>query len=175
VQHRTLLLDRNYMALSLVPWRKAIKLMVNGKAEAVPGVDSVGAIRGQQQKYEIPSIIRLLVVIPWRAHIGRTRFSRKNVLIRDSHTCQYCGIRVGKNASIDHVMPRSRGGKTNYLNCVTCCKDCNNVKADRTPEEAKMELAQKPRKPSFTALYRHYLNNPPDEWCDYIIGLKAEK
>lgn len=173
MDNRTLLLDRNYMALSLVPWKKAIKLMVKGKAEPVPGSNPVRDIQGGESVYEIPSIIRLLVVIPWRAHIGRTRFSRKNVLIRDSHECQYCGIRVGKNATIDHVMPKSRGGKTDYLNCVTSCKDCNNVKADRTPEEARMVLLNKPKKPNFTSLYKHHLENPPIEWGDYIIGLSA--
>lgn len=171
MQQRTLLLDRNYMALSLVPWKKALKLMVKGKAEPVPGSNSVRDVRGGENVYEVPSIIRLLVIIPWRAHIGRIRFSRKNILIRDGNICQYCGIRVGKSATIDHVIPKSRGGKTDYLNCVTSCRDCNNVKADRTPEEAKMILNKKPKKPNFTSLYRYYLDNPPEEWGDYIIGL----
>ena len=171
---KALLLDRNYMALSLVPWKKAVKLMVKGKAEAVPGSGQVRTITGAEDDFEIPSIIRLLVVIPWKAHMGRMKFSRKNVVVRDNHLCQYCGIRVGKSAcTIDHIVPRSRGGKTDYINCVTCCKTCNNYKADKTPTEAKMKLLQKPKKPTFLTLYRHFLENPPEAWCDYIIGLEA--
>jgi len=173
---RALLLDKNYMALSLVPWKKAFTLMVKGKAEPVVGSDVVRHVKsGAGANYGIPSIIRLLVVIPWKAHMGRLKFSRKNVLIRDDSTCQYCGIKVGKSAStIDHVIPRSRGGKTDYSNCVTCCKTCNNMKGNKTPAEAKMKLINMPRKPTFFTLYRHYLDNPPKEWSDYIIGLEYE-
>ena len=172
---RALLLDKNYMVLSLVPWKRAFTLLVKGKAEAVAGSGSVIDIRGATGTFKVPSIIRLLVVIPWRAHQGRLRFSRKNVIIRDNNECQYCGTKVGKNASIDHIIPSSRGGKSDYINCVTCCKDCNNRKADRTPEEAGIKLKQKPKRPSFLALYRHYLENPPESWGDYIIGLKDDE
>ena len=171
---KALLLDRNYMALSLVTWKKAVKLMVKGKAEAVAGSGEIRKVVGAENDFSIPSIIRLLVVIPWKAHMGRMKFSRKNVVIRDNHSCQYCGVKVGKSAcTLDHVIPKSRGGKTDYSNCVTCCKTCNNNKADRTPVEAKMRLIQKPKKPTFLTLYRHFLENPPEEWSNYIIGLKT--
>lgn len=171
---RALLLDRNYMALSVVPWRKAVKLMVKGKAEPVAGSGIVREVQSASSKFQVPSIIRLLVVVPWKAHMGRMKFSRKNVVIRDNSCCQYCGNKLGKGSgTIDHVKPRSRGGKTDYLNCVLCCKSCNNIKADRTPEQSGMRLLQKPRKPTFMSLYRHHLTSPPDEWCDYIIGLKV--
>jgi len=172
---RALLLDKNYMALSLVPWKKAVKLMVKGKAEAVDGSGVVRQVAHAESKFGVPSIIRLLVVIPWKAHMGRLKFSRKNVIIRDNSICQYCGVKVGKSAStIDHVIPRSRRGKTDYLNCVTCCKTCNNEKGNKTPTEAKMKLLNKPRKPTFLTLYRHYMEHPPKEWSDYIIGLENE-
>ena len=129
---KALLLDKNYVALSLVPWQKAVKLMVKGKAEPVDGSNIVRNVRGAESSFGVPSIIRLLVVIPWKAHMGRLKFSRKNVIVRDGSICQYCGIKIGKSAStIDHVIPRSRGGKTDYFNCVTCCKSCNNKKSDK--------------------------------------------
>jgi 5-methylcytosine-specific restriction endonuclease McrA len=168
---QALLLDKNYMALSLVDWKKAIKLMVKGKAEPVTLEKTVASIKGATKSYGIPSILRLLVVVPWKAHQGRLKFSRRSMLIRDGHKCQYCGTRVGKNASVDHVMPKSRGGKTDFLNCVTSCKNCNNKKADRTPEEAKMRLLSVPKRPTFMNLYKHYIANPPDEWRDYLIGM----
>lgn len=167
---RALLLDRNYMVLALVPWKRAAKLLVKGKAEPVVGSGDIMNVQSASGLFSIPSIVRLLVTTPWKAHIGRMKFSRKNVHIRDNHECQYCGIKVGKNATIDHVIPKSKGGKTNYLNCVTSCKTCNGEKADRTPEAAKMTLRYKPKKPTFMALYRHYLNDPPPAWRDYIIG-----
>lgn len=170
---KTLLLDKNYMALSLVPWKRALKLIVKGKAEGLAGSSTVRTISGAKGIFEVPSIIRLLTTVPWRAHSIKVKFSRKNVLTRDMHQCQYCGVKVGKSATtLDHVVPKSRGGKTDYTNCVTCCKTCNNKKADKTPAESKMKLIQKPKKPTFLTMYRHFLNNPPKEWHDYIIGLK---
>lgn len=169
---RALLLDRNYMALSVVSWKKAIKLMVKGKAEAVDFAATPGTlVRHAEGVFNVPTIIRLLTVIPWRAHQGRMRFSRHNMIVRDNSECQYCGVHVGKHtATVDHVIPRSKGGKTDYFNCVTSCKTCNNKKGDRTPDEAKMTLRQKPKRPTFAVLYQHYMNNPPQEWHDYIIG-----
>lgn len=173
---RALLLDRNYMALSVVPWQKAVKLIVKGKAEPVEvEVEKISTVRHASGQFTIPSILRLVTVIPWKAHMGRMRFSRRNMLIRDNHECQYCGIRVGKQSTtIDHVIPQSRGGRTDYLNCVTSCKTCNNQKSNRTPQEAGMKLRNRPRRPTFLALYKHHLKNPPNEWGDYIIGLKDE-
>lgn len=173
---RALLLDRNYMALSVVPWKKAVKLMVKGKAEPVDsmsGSTESHYVKHGDSSFRVPSIIRLLVVIPWKAHMGRMRFSRRNMMVRDRFECQYCGKRVGKAATIDHVIPRSRGGKTDYNNCVTSCRGCNNKKADKTPQEAKIALRSQPRRPTFLAMYRHYLSNSPEEWGEYIIGLKA--
>lgn len=171
---RALLLDRNYMALSVVSWKKAVKLMVKGKAEPVDmTTEAVGtSVRHATGVFNVPTIIRLLTVIPWRAHQGRMKFSRRNMLVRDNSECQYCGIHVGKHtATVDHVIPRSKGGKTDYLNCVTSCKDCNNKKGDRTPKEAGLRLKKKPRRPTFLMLYRHHLKNPPEEWQDFIIGV----
>ena len=166
-----LLLDRNYMAVSVVSWQKAIKLTVKGKAEVVSEGDAE-ITTGSGKKFKIPSIIRLLTVVPYRAYTGRLRFSRKNVLIRDEFECQYCGKHLGKTSgTIDHIIPRSRGGKSDYSNCVACCRECNNVKGDLAIEEVGFKLKSVPRKPSFVSLYKHYMRNSPQEWADYIIGI----
>lgn len=160
------------MALSVVPWKKAVKLIVNGKAEAVPGSTIVRKIQSIRKSFGVPSVIRLLVEIPWAAHNKRIRFSRRNVVIRDNSKCQYCSKNIGKSSgTLDHVIPRSRGGKTDYNNCVYCCKDCNNTKGNRTPEEAGMKLIKKPKRPTFVSLYKSQLSTPPDEWKNFIIGL----
>jgi 5-methylcytosine-specific restriction endonuclease McrA len=166
----SLLLDRNYMALSIVPWKRAVKLLVKGKAEVVESGKELGKVRCTSGTFNVPSIIRLTVNVPYRSRSGKSGFSRKNVLLRDDYLCSYCGVKVSKNASIDHVLPKSRGGKTTYLNCVTCCKKCNGLKGNRTPEEARMVLLKKPRNPSFFNLYRNYLVNAPEKWKEYIIG-----
>jgi 5-methylcytosine-specific restriction endonuclease McrA len=168
---RALLLDKNYMALSIINWKKAVKLMVKGKAEPVD-MNEAKAIKTNDSVFTVPTILRLLVVIPWRAHMGRLRFSRKNLMIRDNWECQYCGIHLGKSSgTIDHVVPRSRGGKTDYLNCVACCKTCNEIKGDKKLEYSGLTLRAKPKKPGFVTLYKHLLNEPPEGWSDYIIGL----
>lgn len=168
---RALLIDKNYMALSIITWKKAVKLLAKGKVEFVDTVKQIVINRGINA-FSISSILRLVVEIPWRAHQSRMRFSRRNLMIRDNHECQYCGIKLGKSGTIDHVVPRARGGKTSYLNCVASCKLCNATKRDLTPEQAGMRLRGKPKKPSFLALYRRYLDqHSPKEWSDYIIGL----
>lgn len=168
---KALLLDRNYMALSVITWKRAVTLMAKGKVEAV-SEKYAAVINSATTSIKVPSILRLVTTVPWRAHQGRMKFSRKHVMLRDNHECQYCSAHLGKSSgTIDHVLPSSKGGKTDYLNCVACCKECNNKKGDRTPSEAGMTLKRKPRKPTFLSLYRHYMVNPPEEWNDYIIGL----
>lgn len=166
-----LLLDRNYMAVSIVTWQRAIKLTVKGKAEVV-SEGNTEVTTGSGLKFKIPSIIRLLTVVPYRAYSGRLRFSRKNVMVRDEFECQYCGKHLGRTSgTIDHVVPRAKGGKTDYLNCVACCKECNNTKGDKTIESVGFKLRKIPRKPSFISLYKYYIKNSPQEWADYIIGI----
>lgn len=170
---RALLLDKNYVALSIVTLRKAIKLMVNGKAEPVCDIKSVTKIQYSKGQFVVPSVLRLLTTVPWKAHMGHARFSRKNVMIRDNNECQYCGKKVNKNATIDHVIPVSRGGKSEYTNCVTSCHECNNGKANRTPSEAGLKLKHRPKNPSFMTANRTFLDNPPEEWRIYIMGLSG--
>jgi 5-methylcytosine-specific restriction endonuclease McrA len=93
---------------------------------------------------KVPSVIRLLQYhrIPYQARA----LSRKNILIRDRHTCQFCGATLpASELTLDHIVPRSQGGKSSWENLVACCYPCNNRKGDRTPEEAEMELLRPPR------------------------------
>lgn len=84
---------------------------------------------------------------------NQLNFNRKNLFRRDNDTCQYCGIKPGvSQLSVEHVIPKSRGGKNNWENCVVACFDCNQKKKDRTPEEADMELLRQPMKPGLEIL-----------------------
>lgn len=173
-QQKALLLDKNYMAISVITWKRAIALMIKGKAEAVSESHTAIINTTNKTSIKVPSILRLITTIPWKAYSGRLRFSRKHVLIRDNNICQYCGISLGKNGgSIDHIIPTSRGGKSDYLNCVASCKKCNGQKGSKTPMEAGMILISKPKRPTFVSLYRHYMVNTPQEWGDYIIGINV--
>jgi len=172
--NKTLLVDKNYMALSIISLRKTIKLLVKGKAEPVEtGKKNDRFITTAKGSFNIPSIVRLLVNIPWRAHKSRMKFSRRSVMIRDNYRCFYCDKTLGSHSkTIDHIVPKSQGGPTTYNNCVACCKACNNKKADKSVEQIGFVLKEKPKRPSFITLYRSHLQGySPDEWRIYIIGV----
>ncbi len=119
-------------------------------------------IRAVNFEIQAPRVIRLL-------HYDRTprqtlRFSRRNLFARDDHRCQYCGETVPySQLSLDHVLPRSRGGATTWENVVTSCKPCNTAKGGRTPQEARMKLIRKPVKPKQSPLLQMKLGNPKYE------------
>ncbi len=114
--------------------------------------------------YHIPAVVRLqkYINVPYRG----VELSRMNIFKRDNHSCQYCG--TGKDLSIDHVIPRSRGGASNWKNLVTACKACNARKGDNTPEEANMPLMQKPFKPSYLMFLRDFSGFKYEEWKPFL-------
>jgi 5-methylcytosine-specific restriction endonuclease McrA len=138
-----LVLNASYEFLNVATLERAVKLIYKGKAEVVETVTGreIGTTR---YRMSMPSIIRMLYYIV-RPH-KEVPMTKKNILLRDDHTCQYCG-RAGD--TIDHVMPRSRAGKSTWENCVCACSMCNTRKNSRTPEEANMKLLRKPKKPAF--------------------------
>lgn len=166
----SLLLDRNYLAVSIVGWKKALKLLIREKVEPV-GNHTIKKVVACSKDYEVPSILKLKHPISYNCFSNRVKFSRSNVILRDKHHCQYCNKALPKNSStIDHVFPKSRGGKTNYLNCVACCKDCNGRKGDHIPEEVGMKLLRAPKRPNFLILCC-LLDKIPKEWNDFILGV----
>lgn len=117
-------------------------------AELIPR-DGEPVIRSAKSSFRIPEIIKLTRYnkLPQQ----KVHFSRRTIYRRDANQCQYCGEKPGTSElSIDHILPRSRGGKTSWTNCVLACTTCNRVKADKTPEEANMKLLSKPRKPKYS-------------------------
>ena len=122
-------------------------------------------IKGAGITFRVPEVILLTNYnkIPQ----PRGHFSRRNLYKRDNLTCQYCGCQPGPaNLTIDHVMPRSRGGLTTWENCVLCCVPCNSKKADKTPKEANMKLAKVPKKPRVNLL--HSISKPIESWKNFI-------
>lgn len=142
---RVLILNASYEPLHVCSVKRAVTLLMHEVAERVE--DSDWVLRSPSQTFAVPSVIRLMRFIK-RPPRHRVAFNRKNVLRRDDHTCQYCGIR-SNDLTLDHVVPRSRSGATSWENVVACCHRCNAHKRDRTPAEARMQLKRKPFAPRF--------------------------
>lgn len=144
-----LLLNSSYEPLRLVSIRRAIVLLLQSKAEVIEATEQ--RLRAQGISLDIPLVIRLVryVAIP---RFRRLPCTRRTVLIRDRETCQYCGAQPGRGKlTLDHVLPKARGGSTEWTNVVTACSDCNHRKANRTPEEAGLTLRVTPRQPTVIA------------------------
>ena len=163
-----LVLNASYEPINICAARRAIVLVLKGLAH--PEEISPETLHAARRQFNVPSVIRLLEYrrIP---HQNRA-LSRKNILMRDRHVCQYCG-KTGQSASLtlDHVIPRSRGGETAWENLVACCHECNNRKGSRTPEEANMKLARVPRAFSLHTS-RHLirlLGRGEDQWRKYLF------
>lgn len=142
---RVLILNASYEPLHICSVKRAIVLLMQEVAERV--LNDARVLRTPSQVVPVPSIIRLRRYVR-RPHRQRLAFNRKNVFRRDDHTCQYCGRR-SHDLTLDHVMPRSRGGPTSWENVVACCRSCNASKRDRTPSEAEMLLRRHPGAPSW--------------------------
>ena len=157
-----LVLNATNEPLSVVPARRAAVLVLNGKADAVHLSGTV--LRSEHLRVEIPSVVRLqyYVRVPY---LRRGSLSRRGVLARDDHRCQYCGRRAD---SIDHVRPRSRGGAHSWDNVVAACRRCNTRKRDQLLSEIGMRLYRTPRPPTWTTLIRLSTDDVPDHWSTYL-------
>lgn len=143
----TLLLNASYEPMKVIPWQRAVTLVLLGKAELVEAYEDL--VRAATTTVEMPSVVRLVRYARQCSSRG-VKFSRNNVYRRDGFTCQYCGQRPGPGGlTFDHVLPRAKGGRTEWTNIVTACTRCNAFKADRTPEQAKMTLARRPVRPAY--------------------------
>ena len=139
---RVLLLNATYEPLQVVTWQKAMILWFQQKVDILETHQVL--IRSFRKDYSAPAVLRLRYYIKPR-QFRRVRLSRENIFIRDNHQCQYCGqLFVGKDLTLDHVLPVSRGGPKSWKNLVSACHKCNHKKGNRTPDEAKMPLLKAP-------------------------------
>lgn len=142
--HEVLVLNSNYEPLNVCNVRRAINLMLSGKAEVVQHSElPLHVVSGSMNA---PSVLKMRYMV--RRPMPQLRLSRHSVLARDNYTCQYCGVK-GKDLTIDHVHPRWAGGPNTWDNLVACCRRCNLKKGDKTPQQAHMNLARKPKRPHF--------------------------
>lgn len=142
MQAPVLVLNATFEPINVTAVRRALVLMLKGVAQAEE--INPAEVHSATKAVHVPSVIRLLSYrhIPQQSRA----LSRKNILLRDRNTCQFCGSTFpASELTLDHVMPRSRGGRSTWENLVACCYNCNNNKGDRTPEEAGLELVRRPR------------------------------
>lgn len=157
---RALLLDRAFRPARAVDWRRALTLELTARVEVLEYYRL--EIRTPARRFRLPAVIR---VPGWVARPAPIALNRRNVLLRDGHACRYCGDRH-RPLTVDHVWPRSRGGRTTWDNVVAACGPCNRAKGDRTPEEAGMPLLTLPRPPTALQLGRRGMvtGEVPPEW-----------
>lgn len=146
-----ILLNSDYSFLNVISWKRAVRLMVKGKVEVVKATDRIITNAEKTIKMLIPRVLRLVKLVR-SVYKTRVPFSKKNVFVRDDFTCAYCG-RKDQRLTIDHIIPKSRGGATDFENCVASCKPCNNKKNNRTPREANMFLNRKPFQPTIMEFF----------------------
>ena len=150
--------------MSICNVQRAVILLFLGKAELIAAKDSK-MVRSVSRAMPFPTIVRLRLYI--RVPYKKIVLSRKNILRRDHHRCQYCN----KNdvpLTIDHIIPKSKGGDDSWENLVAACVRCNNKKGDRAPEDAMMSLIKKPTKPSHITFMKHFVGKIDDKWKPYL-------
>lgn len=140
----------SYQKIVDIDWKHAVILMINGKVSSCTEDEYVD-IPTSSGVFKLPLhvVLKKYVNIPYR----EVSTSRKNIFKRDDYTCQYCEIKLdSETATVDHVLPRCRGGKHEWQNVVTCCLRCNRKKGDKTPNEANMPLRKTPKPLRFGCL-----------------------
>ena len=168
---RTLLLTAWYFPIRVLQWQDAIKMIYEGTVDVLAEYDEV--LRSPSTTWMMPAVVRL------RRSVKRNRsglkFSRMNVFVRDRFRCQYCGQRFRwGELTFDHLVPRSRGGRTEFRNIVSACKPCNTRKANRTCDEAGMFPLESPRQPDSLPLGLPLLLGAiPTEWAPFVASGEA--
>jgi 5-methylcytosine-specific restriction endonuclease McrA len=165
INNPVLVLNQSYEPLTVCRARRAVVLVFQGKAEMLE--DGLGYIHTISDTIPLPSVIRLAEMIKRPRRVRK--MSRFEIFNRDKHTCQYCGHQ-SRQLTLDHVIPRYRGGQHTWENVVAACVSCNRRKAGRTPKEANMKLIRQPAPPNGNPFYiipYHYLKNR-DEWKKYL-------
>jgi 5-methylcytosine-specific restriction endonuclease McrA len=164
---QVLLLNITYEPLKVINWKRAITLLLLGKVEVL---EEYGReVHSVSFTVKLPSVVRLLRLV--KRPKSPVKFSRQNIYARDKYRCQYCGKRFpNEEFTYDHVIPKSRGGKTEWENIVTCCVFCNRKKGGRTPNEARMKLIRKPSRPKWLPALKITIgvNEVPKSWRDYL-------
>ena len=158
---KVLVLNASFLPINITSWRRAMSLIYKGKAIGV--VYNGKVING---RFRLPEVIRLThyVFVPFSDVV----FSRKNIFLRDNHTCQYCGARHPVELTMDHIVPKSEGGAFVWENLVCACRACNSRKRNRTLAESGMKLRRQPKRPDRDFWLKKKSVSCPPEWEPYL-------
>lgn len=166
MSHEVLVLNNDYEPLNVCKLHRAIVLVYLGKADVLHTNSKI--ITTLDGSFDSPSVVRLRYYV--KRPVPELRLSRRSILARDNHTCQYCGHHM-KDLTVDHVVPKRLGGKSTWENLVCCCRKCNSKKGDKTLEKAGMELERQPRRPRyipFISLTKYMDSIRNEVWRDYL-------
>ena len=178
----TLVLNRSWQPVNVATVSRALLMVWNETARVVDPVDyqlyewsdwsrfkpqeGERFIQAVSQRIRVPEVVALSAYD--RLPTAAVAFSRRNVFKRDHYACQYCGCQpISDELTIDHVIPRAQGGESTWENCVLACLECNKRKADRTPQEAAMQLRKQPRRPVWKPVYARHAS-PIASWSKFI-------
>ncbi|MGI9019803.1 MAG: HNH endonuclease [Solirubrobacterales bacterium] len=165
---RVLVLNASYEPINVCTMRRATVLVLKERAEVLEQRE--GAIHSERVALQRPCVIRLRRYVRIPRDVHRRKITRKAVLARDSWTCQYCGHQA-TGLTVDHVIPRSRGGLSEWDNIVAACAPCNRRKGSLTPHEARMHPSKRPKAPGPTVFIRIASPRIPFAWESYLSGL----
>ncbi|MEW5872437.1 MAG: HNH endonuclease [Chloroflexota bacterium] len=166
MQEPVLVLNANFEPIHVCSMRRAISLVLGGKASLV--LNGRGEIRTVKRSFPRPSVIRLDMMV--KRPRPTVRLTKREILRRDDYTCQYCGQHV-TYLTVDHVVPRRLGGEYSWDNLVAACPACNHRKGGRTLEQVQMRLLHLPKEPPASASYffaRHLREN--QDWMPFVEG-----
>jgi 5-methylcytosine-specific restriction endonuclease McrA len=163
MEKRVLVLNFDHSPMAVVSAQKALVLMFLNKVVCLEFYPNF-FVRTISRQYPYPAVIRLNEYrnVPFR----NVLLNRQNIFKRDKGECQYCGSK--KNLTIDHVVPKSKGGKTNWTNLITACHRCNVIKGDKSPEQAGLFLKTYPFKPSLAYFLIDYAERNASEWLPFL-------
>lgn len=167
MSHQCLVLNKSWLPVETITWQEAFKKIFNGLAYAVEYYDDE-VIRTPNDEFLKPAVI---VCTEYNGRPSRVPvYSKRLVCQRDEWTCMYCGTPVGPTTySIDHIVPRAKGGRSTFENTVCCCKPCNSKKADKSLKEARMKLRCDPREPKINPTKAKFSRIPlEEEWKQYV-------
>jgi 5-methylcytosine-specific restriction endonuclease McrA len=166
-----LVLNQNYEPLNICNAKRAVILIIGGKAEVLQ--QNGHELHSPSVTFRLPSVIRLYGLV--KKPRPQVKLTRREVFLRDNYTCQYCGTQT-HDLTLDHVMPKSRGGPHTWENLVSACRACNHRKGGKTLAEARLRLRRPPFQPRaghYYAIQRRLRSNPREDWRDFIPGYEA--
>jgi 5-methylcytosine-specific restriction endonuclease McrA len=163
---RVLVLNASFEPINVCTMRRAAVLVLKERAEVLE--EREGALRSERLEMQRPCVIRLIRYVRIPRDVHRRKITRKAVLARDAWTCQYCGHQAN-GLTVDHVIPRSRGGESDWENIVAACAPCNRRKGNRTPHEARMHPTNRPKAPGPTVFIRIASPRIPVAWESYLV------